>query len=91
MIATTIAMADYEMESLSEEINFAAAKLAREAADEWTAKTPERPRYVAGVLGPTNRTCSISPDVNDPGYRNVSFDELVEAYSESTRALIKGL
>ncbi|ELK8329940.1 methionine synthase [Vibrio vulnificus] len=88
--ATTIAMADYDMESLSEEINFAAAKLAREAADEWTAKNPAKPRYVAGVLGPTNRTCSISPYVNDPGYRNVSFDELVEAYSESTRALIRG-
>ncbi|MDH5919947.1 methionine synthase [Vibrio splendidus] len=88
--STTIAMADYDMESLSEEINFRAAKLAREAADEWTAKTPDKPRFVAGVLGPTNRTCSISPDVNDPGYRNVSFDELVEAYSESTRALIKG-
>ncbi|HAS6359096.1 TPA: methionine synthase [Vibrio vulnificus] len=88
--ATTIAMADYDMESLSEEINFAAAKLAREAADEWTAKNPTKPRYVAGVLGPTNRTCSISPDVNDPGYRNVSFDELVAAYSESTRALIRG-
>ncbi|KPM01352.1 methionine synthase [Vibrio splendidus] len=88
--STTIAMADYDMESLSEEINFTAAKLAREAADEWTAKTPDKPRFVAGVLGPTNRTCSISPDVNDPGYRNVSFDELVEAYSESTRALIKG-
>ncbi len=88
--ATTIAMADYDMQSLSEEINFAAARLAREAADEWTAKTPERPRYVAGVLGPTNRTCSISPDVNDPGYRNVKFDDLVIAYSESTRALIKG-
>ncbi|WP_135444552.1 methionine synthase [Vibrio tasmaniensis] len=88
--ATTIAMADYDMESLSEEINYAAAKLAREAADEWTVKTPDKPRFVAGVLGPTNRTCSLSPDVNDPGYRNVSFDELVEAYSESTRALIKG-
>ncbi|URM14462.1 methionine synthase [Vibrio splendidus] len=88
--STTIAMADYDMESLSEEINFTAAKLAREAADEWMAKTPDKPRFVAGVLGPTNRTCSISPDVNDPGYRNVSFDELVEAYSESTRALIKG-
>ncbi|PSV19597.1 methionine synthase [Photobacterium leiognathi subsp. mandapamensis] len=88
--ATTIAMADYDMESLSAEINFEAARLARAAADEWTAKTPDKPRYVAGVLGPTNRTCSISPDVNDPGYRNVSFDELVEAYSESTRALIKG-
>ncbi|MGV3001174.1 methionine synthase [Vibrio sp. E150_018] len=88
--ATTIAMADYDMESLSAEINFAAAKLAREAADEWTAKTPNKPRFVAGVLGPTNRTCSISPDVNDPGFRNVSFDELVTAYSESTRALIEG-
>ncbi len=88
--ATTIAMADYDMESLSAEINYVAAKLAREAADEWNAKTPERPRYVAGVLGPTNRTCSISPDVNDPGFRNVSFDELVEAYCESTHALIKG-
>ncbi len=88
--ATTIAMADYDMEGLSAEINYVAAKLAREAADEWNAKTPERPRYVAGVLGPTNRTCSISPDVNDPGFRNVSFDELVEAYCESTHALIKG-
>ncbi|MEZ8825686.1 methionine synthase [Vibrio amylolyticus] len=88
--ATTIAMADYDMESLSEEINFEAAKLAREVADEWTKKTPEKPRYVAGVLGPTNRTCTISPDVNDPGFRNVTFDELVEAYSESTRALIRG-
>ncbi|MDE1243391.1 methionine synthase [Vibrio aestuarianus] len=88
--ATTIAMADYDMQAISDEINFAAAKLAREAADEWSAKTPHKPRYVAGVLGPTNRTCSISPDVNDPGFRNVSFDQLVEAYSESTRALIKG-
>ncbi|NAX47686.1 methionine synthase [Photobacterium halotolerans] len=88
--ATTIAMADYDMESLSAEINFEAAKLARQAADEWTAKTPDKPRFVAGVLGPTNRTCSISPDVNDPGFRNVSFDLLVEAYSKSTRALIAG-
>lgn len=88
--STTIAMADYDMESLSEEMNFEAARLAREVADEWTLKTPHKPRYVAGVLGPTNRTCSISPDVNDPGYRNVSFDELVKAYSESTRALING-
>ncbi|MCG3721760.1 methionine synthase [Vibrio cincinnatiensis] len=88
--ATTIAMADYDMQSFSAEINFAAAQLAREAADEWTAKTPNKPRYVAGVLGPTNRTCSLSPDVNDPGYRNITFDQLVIAYSESTRALIKG-
>lgn len=88
--ATTIAMADYHMESLSAEINFTAAKLARACADEWTAKTPERPRYVAGVLGPTNRTCSISPDVNDPAYRNITFNQLVTAYRESTRALIEG-
>jgi 5-methyltetrahydrofolate--homocysteine methyltransferase len=88
--ATTIAMADYDMESLSAEINFEAAKLARQAADEWTLKTPSKPRFVAGVLGPTNRTCSISPDVNDPSFRNVTFDQLVEAYSESTRALIAG-
>ncbi|KJG12882.1 methionine synthase [Photobacterium iliopiscarium] len=88
--ATTIAMADYDMESLSADINFAAATLAREAADEWTAQTPNKPRFVAGVLGPTNRTCSISPDVNDPGFRNVTFDELVIAYSESTLALING-
>ncbi|MCU5772660.1 methionine synthase [Erwiniaceae bacterium BAC15a-03b] len=88
--STTIAMADYHMESLSAEINFVAAKLARACADEWTAKTPDRPRYVAGVLGPTNRTCSISPDVNDPAFRNVTFDQLVEAYRESTRALVEG-
>ncbi|MCW8996376.1 MAG: methionine synthase [Psychromonas sp.] len=88
--ATTIAMADYKMESLSAEINREGARLARLAADKKTAETPERPRFVAGVLGPTNRTCSISPDVNDPAFRNVSFDELVTAYSESTRALIEG-
>lgn len=88
--STTIAMADYKMESLSAEINEAAARIARECADEWTRKTPEQPRYVAGVLGPTNRTASISPDVNDPAFRNINFDQLVEAYRESTRALIKG-
>ncbi|ABM01987.1 methionine synthase (B12-dependent) [Psychromonas ingrahamii 37] len=88
--ATTIAMADYQMQSLSAEINREAARLARQEADQKTAETPERPRFVAGVLGPTNRTCSISPDVNDPAFRNVSFDELVEAYTESTRALIEG-
>lgn len=88
--ATSIAMADYQMESLSAEINFEAAQLARVCADAWTAKTPDRPRYVAGVLGPTNRTCSISPDVNDPAYRNVTFNQLVEAYRESTRALVEG-
>ena len=88
--ATAIAMADYEMESISHEINLVAAQLARKVADEVTTETPDRPRYVAGVLGPTNRTCSISPDVNDPGFRNVSFDQLVEAYTESVDGLIKG-
>ncbi len=87
--ATQVAMADYDMQSLSAEINLASAKLAREVADEVTAETG-RPRFVAGVLGPTNRTSSISPDVNDPGFRNIFFDELVEAYYESTGALIKG-
>lgn len=88
--ATPVAMADYKMEALSAEINYTAAKIARECADQWTAKTPDKPRYVAGVLGPTNRTASISPDVNDPAYRNIYFDQLVEAYRESTRALIEG-
>ncbi len=88
--STSIAMADYQMESLSAEINLAAAKLARACADEWTARTPDRPRYVAGVLGPTNRTASISPDVNDPAFRNITFDQLVDAYRESTRALVEG-
>ncbi|GHE87555.1 methionine synthase [Thalassotalea profundi] len=88
--ATTIAMADYDMASLSAEINREAAKIAKAAADEYTAKTPDKPRFVAGVLGPTNRTCSISPDVNDPAFRNVTFDELKDAYIESTLALIEG-
>ncbi|WP_432456134.1 methionine synthase [Agarivorans sp. QJM3NY_29] len=88
--ATTIAMADYDMQDYSAEINREAARLARQVADEVTALQPERPRFVAGVLGPTNRTCSISPDVNDPGFRNVTFNELVEAYKESTIALIEG-
>tara|TARA_Y100000310_G_scaffold318276_1_gene372129 strand:- start:963 stop:2033 length:1071 start_codon:yes stop_codon:yes gene_type:complete len=88
--ATTIAMADYDMQAYSRDINIAAAKVARKAADAYTEKTPDKPRFVAGVLGPTNRTASISPDVNDPGKRNVTFDELVEAYSESTEALIEG-
>ncbi len=88
--STVISMADYQMESLSDEINEAAARLARECADEWTRKTPEKPRYVAGILGPTNRTASISPDVNDPAYRNVSYDALVDAYRSSVRALVRG-
>lgn len=88
--ATTIAMADYGMEALVPELNFEAARLARQAADEATAQNPAKPRFVAGVLGPTNRTASISPDVNDPGYRNTSFDQLVTAYCEATHALIDG-
>ena len=87
--ATRIAMADYEMEELSYEMNVASARVAREAADEVAAATGE-PRFVAGVLGPTNRTATISPDVNDPGFRNVTFDQLVDAYSESAKGLIEG-
>ena len=86
--ATRTSQADYEMEELAYEINVEAAKLARAAADKYS--TPEKPRFVAGGLGPTSRTLSISPDVNDPGYRNVSFDELVEVYMESVRGLIAG-
>lgn len=86
--ATPIAMADYDMSHLSARINRESAALARQACDEYS--TPDKPRFVAGVLGPTNRTASISPDVNDPGYRNVDFDTLVSAYSESTYALIEG-
>lgn len=88
--ATSISMADYDMQSLAREINVAAAQLARKAADAFSAKTPDKPRFVAGVLGPTNRTASISPDVNDPGKRNVTFDQLVEAYSEAVEGLIEG-
>ncbi|QYJ94488.1 methionine synthase [Shewanella spartinae] len=87
--ATQVAMADYEMQELSREINLEGARLARTACDEVAAETG-RQCYVAGVLGPTNRTCSISPDVNDPGYRNIHFDDLVEAYIESSQALIEG-
>ncbi|ASJ95708.1 methionine synthase [Shewanella marisflavi] len=87
--ATRVAMADYEMQELSREINLEGARLARAACDEVTRATG-RQCYVAGVLGPTNRTCSISPDVNDPGYRNIHFDELVSAYIESIEALIEG-
>jgi 5-methyltetrahydrofolate--homocysteine methyltransferase len=88
--AQAISQADYGLEDIAYEMNVAAAKLAGEAADAWTAKTPDRPRFVAGAIGPTNRTASISPDVNNPGFRNVSFDELVGAYSVQTRGLIEG-
>jgi len=83
-------LADYRMEGLAEELNLAAARLARAAADQWSARTPERPRFVAGVLGPTSKTASISPDVNDPGFRNITFDQLVSAYATAVRGLMDG-
>lgn len=86
---TAVAMADYQLEHVVFELNVASARIAREAADEVTKQTG-KPRFVAGVLGPTNRTASISPDVNNPGFRNISFDELVAAYVESTQGLIEG-
>ncbi|QPB43394.1 methionine synthase [Rodentibacter haemolyticus] len=86
--ATTIAQADYDLQAVAYELNFAGAKLARLAADKYS--TPEKPRFVAGILGPTNRTASISPDVNDPGFRNITFMQLVEAYAEAARGLIEG-
>ncbi len=88
--ATRISQADYGMQALSYELNVEGARIARQVCDAKTAENPNRPRFVAGVLGPSSRTCSISPDVNDPGYRNVTFDELVENYIESTRGLIEG-
>ena len=88
--ATRIAQADYRLEGRVREINLAAARIARERADVWSAKTPDKPRFVAGALGPTNRTATISPDVNDPGFRNVSFDELAAAYGEAVTALVEG-
>ncbi len=88
--AQRISLADYGMEELAYEMNLAAAKLARTAVDAATKRTPDRPRFVAGALGPTNRTASISPDVNNPGFRNVLFDELAEAYAEQARGLIEG-
>jgi len=88
--ASAISQSDYGMEDLSFEINVAAARIAREAAEAWETKTPERPRFVAGAIGPTNRTASISPDVSNPGYRNVTFEELVAAYGEQARGLIEG-
>jgi 5-methyltetrahydrofolate--homocysteine methyltransferase len=87
---TTIAQADYHLEDAVYDINFQSAKIAREVADEMTAKEPHKPRFVAGAMGPTNRTCSLSPDVNDPGYRAVTFDELVTAYYDQAKALIEG-
>lgn len=87
---TTIAQADYHLEDAVYDINFQSAKIAKEVADDITAREPHKPRFVAGAMGPTNRTCSISPDVNDPGFRAVTFDELVKAYYKQARALIDG-
>ena len=88
--AQVISQADYGMQALSYEMNVASAKLARTAADKYTKLTPNKPRFVAGAVGPTNRTASISPQVNDPGFRNTSFDELRLAYKEQVKGLIDG-
>jgi 5-methyltetrahydrofolate--homocysteine methyltransferase len=88
--AQAISQSDYGLEDIAYEMNVAAAKLAREAADAWTERTPDKPRFVAGAIGPTNRTASISPDVNNPGFRNVGFDALVEAYATQARGLVDG-
>ncbi|ETX09548.1 B12-dependent methionine synthase [Marinomonas ushuaiensis DSM 15871] len=88
--ANYISMLDYHMEEFSYELNFESARLAREVADEFTKQNPDKPRFVAGTLGPTSRTCTISPDVNDPGFRNIHFDELVSAYTTAVDGLIKG-
>jgi len=87
---TTIAMADYHMEDLVYELNYESAKIAKKVADEFTAKEPNKPRFVAGSMGPTNKTASMSPDVNDPGFRAVSFDELRIAYKQQAEALLDG-
>lgn len=88
--STSIAQADYGLESAVYDINFHSAKIAREVADEFTEQNPKKPRFVAGSIGPTNRTASISPDVNDPGFRGITFNELVKAYREQVEALIDG-
>ncbi|WP_372792840.1 homocysteine S-methyltransferase family protein [Lutibacter sp.] len=88
--STTVAMADYEMEDFVYELNYESAKIAKEVANEFTAKNPAKPRFVAGSMGPTNRTASMSPDVNDPGFRAVTFDNLRVAYKQQAEALIDG-
>jgi len=85
-----VSQADYGLESIVYELNKVAAQLCKKAADEWTAKEPHKPRFVAGAIGPTSRTASISPKVNDPGFRNVTFDELVETYLEQIKGLVDG-
>ncbi|MCB0471998.1 MAG: homocysteine S-methyltransferase family protein, partial [Flavobacteriaceae bacterium] len=87
---TRVAMADYQMEGLVYELNFESAKIAREVADAFTKKTPEKPRFVAGSIGPTNKTASLSPDVNRPEYRAITFDELKADYKEQVEALVAG-
>lgn len=87
---TWIAQADYGLEKFVYDINYQSAKIAKEVADEFTALNPDKPRFVAGSIGPTNRTASISPDVNDPGFRGITFDELVNAYKEQVNALMDG-
>ncbi|PKD15806.1 5-methyltetrahydrofolate--homocysteine methyltransferase [Salegentibacter salinarum] len=88
--ATTIAMADYKMEELVDELNYESARIAKEVAVKMTEENPEKPRFVAGAIGPTNKTASMSPDVNDPGFRAISFEELRVAYKQQAKALIKG-
>jgi 5-methyltetrahydrofolate--homocysteine methyltransferase len=88
--AQVVSQADYGMQELSYEMNLASAQLARKAADAWTKKTPEKPRFVAGAIGPTNMTASISPKVDDPSFRRITFDQLREAYKEQVRGLIDG-
>lgn len=88
--ATTIAQADYHLEEAVCDINYQSARIARQAADEFTRKTPDKPRFVAGAMGPTNKTASISPDVNNPGYRAITFDQLKEAYRQQAKALLEG-
>jgi len=88
--STAIAMADYDMQSLAYELNVASAKVARKAADDYTAKNPDKPRFVAGAIGPLNKTLSLSPDVNNPGFRAVSFDEVTNAYYEQIKGLVEG-
>jgi 5-methyltetrahydrofolate--homocysteine methyltransferase len=88
--ATSISMADYEMEEIAYELNYASTRLAREACDKFSKITPNKPRFVAGSIGPTNKTASLSPDVNNPGYRAISFDELVAAYKEQIQGLVDG-
>src|SRR5699024_812678 len=88
--ATSVSQADYKMQDLAYDLNVAAARNAREAADEYTERTPDKPRLVAGAIGPTNKTRSLSPDVEDPGYRTMTYDQLEEAYAQQIRGLADG-